>query len=229
MDWIVIYVKATNNMPGRARRCVSRSLDGMMGSPRLANCPSQKTKTTSGLALDEENHMAYSNPALNNNDLVLRKKILSLREHYDLLDLAGTKLGEADGNLVQFPPKFVVVDTNGQELMRLGGKVLSVHRQFTIFDNLGVELGTIRKKIVKLIGEEYWIEKDGNELMRIFGNFTEHDYQMQSNGAQVALVHKKWFTVRDQLGVSITGNVDHRLAIGAVIVIEHVEVTEREK
>jgi len=173
--------------------------------------------------------MAYSNPALSNNDLVLRKKILSLREHYDLIDLAGTKLGEADGNLIQIPPKFTVVDTNGQELMRLGGKVLSVRRQFTIFDSLGVELGTIRKKIVKLIGEEYWIEKDGNELMRIFGNFTEHDYQMQSNGAQVASVHKKWFTVRDQLGVSITGNVDHRLVIGAVIVIEHVEVTEREK
>lgn len=171
--------------------------------------------------------MAYSNPLLENSDFVLKKKILSLREHYDLADRAGTKLGEADGNLFQFPAKFAVVDTNGLELMRLGGKVLSLRNQFAIFDNLDVELGTIRKKIVKLIGEEYWIEKDGNELMRIFGNFTEHDYQMQSNGAQVASVHKKWFTVRDQLGVSITGNVDHRLVIGAVIVIEHVEVTER--
>jgi uncharacterized protein YxjI len=170
-----------------------------------------------------------SNPFFENSDFVLRKKILSLHEHYDLIDLAGTKLGEADGNLFQFPAKFVVVDTNGTELMRLGGKVLSLRNQFTIFDNLGVQLGTIRKKIVKLIGEEYWIEKDGNELMRIFGNFTEHDYQMQSNGVQVASVHKRWFTVRDQLGVTITAPIDHRLVIGAVIVIEHVEVTERQK
>ena len=66
------------------------------------------------------------------------------------------------------------------------------------------------------------------EFMRIYGNFTEHDYQMTVNGAQVALVHKKWFAVRDQIGLSITGEVDHRVAIGAVIVIEHVEVTERE-
>jgi uncharacterized protein YxjI len=159
----------------------------------------------------------------------MKKKILSVREHYDLEDRAGTKLGEADGNLFQLPAKFAVIDTHGSELMRLKGKVLSLRNQFTFYDNAGAELGTIRKKIVKLIGEEFWVEKNGVEFMRIFGNFTEHDYQMQVNGVQVASVHKKWFSIRDQLGVSITGEVDHRVVIGAVIVIEHVEVTEREK
>lgn len=33
--------------------------------------------------------------------------------------------------------------------------------------------------------------------------------------------------VRDQLGVSITREVDRRVVMGAVIVIEHVDVTER--
>jgi uncharacterized protein YxjI len=64
--------------------------------------------------------------------------------------------------------------------------------------------------------------------MRIYGDFTEHEYQLEVGGVPVASVHKKWVTVRDQLGVSITGNVDHRVVIGAVIVIEHVEVTERQ-
>jgi uncharacterized protein YxjI len=63
--------------------------------------------------------------------------------------------------------------------------------------------------------------------MRIYGNFTEHDYQIAVNGVQVASIHKKWVTVRDTIGVSITGNVDHRVIIGAVIVIEHIEVTEK--
>ena len=161
------------------------------------------------------------------NDLVLKKKILSVREHYDLENLNGTKLGEADGNLFQFPAKFVVIDKHGSELMRLEGKVLSFRSQFTFYDDAGAELGTIKKKIVKLIGEEYWVEKDGVELMRIYGNFTEHDYQMEINGVQVASVHKKWISMRDTLEVSITGEVDHRVVIGAVIVIEHVEVSEK--
>jgi len=62
--------------------------------------------------------------------------------------------------------------------------------------------------------------------MRIYGDFTEHDYRMEVQGAPVASVHKKWISLRDQIEVSITGEVDHRVIIGAVIVIEHVEVTE---
>ena len=161
------------------------------------------------------------------NDFIMKKKILSLREHYDLEDLTGTKIGEADGNLFQVPAKFIVIDTHGLEAMHLEGKVLSLRKQFTFHGASGEELGTIKKKIVKLIGEEFWVEKDGVEFMRIYGNFTEHDYQIAVNGVQVASIHKKWVTVRDTIGVSITGNVDHRVIIGAVIVIEHIEVTEK--
>lgn len=172
--------------------------------------------------------MSDTNSLLEVNDLVLKKKILSLREHYDLEDRGGKKLGEAEGNLFQLPAKFNVLDAGSAEVMRIEGKVFSLRRQFTFHDSAGAELGTIYKKIVKLIGEEFWVEKNGVEFMRIYGNFTEHDYQMVINGVQVASVHRKWFTIRDQLGVSIIGDVDHRIVLGAVIVIEHIEVTERE-
>jgi uncharacterized protein YxjI len=158
----------------------------------------------------------------------MKKKILSAREHYDFEDTAGNKLGEADGNLLQVPAKFVVKDTHGLELMHLQGKVFSLRREFTFYGSANEELGTIKKKIAKLIGEEFWVEKNGVEFMRIYGDFTEHEYQLEVGGVPVASVHKKWVSVRDQLGVSITGDVDHRVIIGAVIVIEHVEVTERQ-
>jgi uncharacterized protein YxjI len=162
------------------------------------------------------------------NDFIMQKKILSAHEHYDFLDLKDNKLAEADGNLIQVPPKFQVRDTHGIELMHLQGKTLSLRKEFSLYGSAGEELGTIKKKIAKLVGEEFWVEKDGTEFMRIYGNFTEHEYQIEVAGLSVATVHKKWVTVRDQLGVSITGDVDHRVVIGAVIVIEHVEVTERQ-
>ena len=171
--------------------------------------------------------MSQPSSLLEANDFVMKKKILSLREHYDFEDVTGSKLGEADGNLFQVPAKFTVFDNHGLEMMHLDGKVFSLRRQFTFHDAADEELGIIKKKIVKLIGEEFWVEKDGVEFMRIYGNFTEHDYKMEVNGVQVANLHKKWAAVRDTIGVSITGNVDHRVIIGAVIVIEHVEVTEK--
>lgn len=170
--------------------------------------------------------MSYSNFLFEINDVVMKKKILSVREHYDFEDVNGAQLGFAEGNFLQFPPKFVVVDNHGAELMHLQGKMVSLRSEFTIYDNQGAELGTIRKKIAKLIGEEFWVEKNGVEFMRIYGDFTEHDYRMEVQGVPVASVHRKWVSLRDQIGVSITGEVDHRVIIGAMIVIEHVEVTE---
>ena len=112
--------------------------------------------------------------------------------------------------------------------MHLQGKVFSLRHEFTFHGSANEELGTIKKKIAKLVGEEFWVEKNGAEFMRIYGDFTEHEYQLEVAGVAVASVHKKWVSLRDQLGVSITGDVDHRVVIGAVIVIEHVEVTERQ-
>ncbi len=34
-------------------------------------------------------------------DIAMNKKLLSLREHYDLQDRQGTYVGEADGNFLQ--------------------------------------------------------------------------------------------------------------------------------
>ena len=56
-----------------------------------------------------------------------------------------------------------------------------------------------------------------------YGDFTEHDYQFEIDGALVASAHKKWVTLRDQIEIIITGEVDHRLIISTVIVIEHIE------
>jgi uncharacterized protein YxjI len=162
----------------------------------------------------------------------LKKKSIFSGAHYDVEDTTGIKLGEANLTMrhvstLQFAPTFTVTDTNGSEVMHLEMKMPSTRLQFTFFDPAGAEIATIKKKILKFPGDEFWIEKNGVETMRIYGNFTEHDYQMEISGGRVASVHKKWFSTRDQLGVSITGEVDHRVILGAVIVIEHVEVTQR--
>ena len=72
------------------------------------------------------------------------------------------------------------------------------------------------------------MEKNWAELMRIYGDFTIHDYQFEVIGALVASFYKKWVALRDQIGLSITCEVDKRLIIAAVIVIEHLEANERQ-
>lgn len=190
-----------------------------------------------GLSLGSQAQVAPNVPStsvsgssmlLQTNDIVMKKKILSLTEHYDFEDLQGNKLGEGDGNFFQFPAKFRVLDNSG-EVMHVDGKLISIRRQFNFYDNSGNELGEIKKKLMKLIGQEYWVEQNGNQFLRIYGNFVEHDYRFEINKQTVAQVHKKWVAMRDTFGVSINGDVDHRIVIGSIIVIEHEEVSERNR
>ncbi len=142
---------------------------------------------------------------LDANEFIIQKKILSAHEHYDFLDLQGNKLAEADGNLIQIPPKFEVKDTHNIELLHMQGKTLTYTTNSLFYDTTGEELGTIKKKIANFVHQEYWVEKNGAEFMRIYGDFTRHEYQMEIAGQSVAAVHRKWVSLRDQMGVSITG------------------------
>ena len=161
------------------------------------------------------------------NEIVMKKRILSLKEHYDIEDRSGNRLAEGEGNFIQIPAVFQVKDPRSNaQIMEIEGKILTLHKQFTIKDFNGDPLGVIQKKIIKLIGQEFWIEKDGAELMRIYGNFLNHDYSMKVQGQKVASVHRKWVSIKDQFGISVLGPVDHRLVVGATIVIEHIMVEE---
>lgn len=166
---------------------------------------------------------------VSSKDLVLNKKIVSLREHYDIQSTDGSPLGQAEGNFFQFPAKFEVEDSNGALVMYVEGKLVSLRREFRMYDPSGVMLATIKKKLAKLIGSEYWLEVDGYQIAKIYGNFVEHDYRIQVKGTNAVQVHKKWASIRDSFSISISGPIDHRLVIGSVIVIEHEEVTERRR
>jgi uncharacterized protein YxjI len=164
---------------------------------------------------------------LNTKEIVMKRKLMSAREHYDIEDRSGRKIGEGEGNFVQVPARFIVSEVSDSsaktEVMHIDGKLLSLRHQFTLYDGSGNLLGELKKKIAKLIGQEYWLEVNGTELMRIFGNFSQHQYQMTVNGQQVAEVNRKWVSVTNEFGLSITGDVDPRIVIGSAVVIEHLE------
>ena len=73
----------------------------------------------------------------------MKKKIMSVREHYDFEDPNGRKLGEGNGNFFQVPAKFVVLSSPdstgnaGHEIMHIDGKILSLHHEFNLYDASG--------------------------------------------------------------------------------------------
>jgi uncharacterized protein YxjI len=90
-------------------------------------------------------NMSDSNYPFEINEVVMKKRILSVREHYDFQDPQGAPLASAEANFLQMPPVFVVTDTHGSELIRLQGKMVSIRSEFAIYDNQGVNLEPLRE------------------------------------------------------------------------------------
>ena len=157
---------------------------------------------------------------------IWKNRTLSI-PYYDLEDRAGVKLGEASMSFR--PNKFAVNDASGNEVLHIGSKVRVMigFWESTFYSPSGEELGTIHKKLVTFFGkEEFWVEKDGVEFMRIYVDSSERNYKMQVRGFQVASAYKHIRAFRpEQLEISITGGVDRRVVIGAVIVIEFLNAT----
>jgi uncharacterized protein YxjI len=181
--------------------------------------------------------LSYS--LLEAGELILIKKIISIRRQYDFMDRNGTKLGEADGNIAQVPPKFRVIDNHGVEIMHLQGKAFSKQKDYTFYSPSGEEIGIMRA-IFEKDELQFLVERNGEQFMFIHRELSSkplleelvtlpnpdeflrglQDYVMEIGGQTVARVHRKWLSVRNQIELSIIGEVDHRLIIGAVIVIE---------
>ena len=178
------------------------------------------------------------------NELILVKKILSVRTHYDFVDVQGKKLGEADGNLVQNPPEFTIFDSKDVEIMRLQREQLPKNKDYTFYSYSGEKIGTI-KQISGTDAAQFLVEKEGRQLMKIYPENSSKStleslvslptpeelfrpllkYIMEADGQIVATVQMKWRpTIRNQVELSIIGNVDHRIVIGGLIVIEQVAV-----
>ena len=187
-----------------------------------------------------DDKLSYS--LLEAGDLILIKKIISVRRHYHFMDRQGTKLGEADGNIVQVPPKFRVIDNHGVEIMHLHGKAFSKQKDYTFYSPSGEKIGIMRA-IFEKDELQFLVERNGEQFMFIHRELSskplleelvtlpnpdeflqglQEDYVMEIGGQTVAKIHRKRLSLRNQIELSIIGEVDHRLIIGAVIVIEDV-------
>ncbi len=105
------------------------------------------------------------------------------------------------------------------------GKVLTIRPTFEIYDTQGL-VAVVKKKILKLLGSEWWLEDaSGKEVARIKGNITEHNFSIQSpSGNQVALIHKKWVSVRDSYGIEVLSQeLNPYVIIAYAIAMDHAQ------
>jgi uncharacterized protein YxjI len=159
------------------------------------------------------------------NEYVIEQKIVAMRDTFGIKDRSGNLLAYVKKKIMSWGPQFWFETPDGTRLGEMHGKVLTIRPTFEIYDTQGL-VAVVKKKILKLLGSEWWLEDNtGREIARIKGNITEHDFKVQSpTGSEIAIVHKKWVSVRDSYGIEIVNQeIKPYVIVAYVIAMDHAE------
>jgi uncharacterized protein YxjI len=168
---------------------------------------------------------AGSGSVFTGTQYIIEQKIVALRDTFGIKDRNGALLAYVKKKLVSWGPQFYFETPDGTRLGEMKGKVLTIRPTFEIYDTQGL-VAVVKKKVLKLLGSEWWLEDtSGKEIARIKGNITEHNFTIQSpSGSQVALIHKKWVSVRDSYGIEVLSQeLNQYVIIAYAIAMDHTQ------
>jgi uncharacterized protein YxjI len=153
------------------------------------------------------------------NVYMLREKMFSIGDDFWIENGAGEKAYKVDGKALRIRETLVIEDATGREVATIKEKLVSVRDVMTI-ERDGQPLATIKKAMFTPLRERFEVEGVGGLSYEVKGRITDHQYEFERGGNQVAEVAKKWFRVRDSYGVEIGPNEDVGLILAAVVAID---------
>ena len=143
--------------------------------------------------------------------------------------------------------KFTVKDVNGEDRYFVEGEVFSWGKKLHMYDLRGNEVAFIQQKLFTFL-PRYFVYV-GDELVAeivkeftffhnsytinglnwtVDGNFLDHDYAVESQGRNIAVVTKEWFTWGDAYQIDVSDVIDPVLALSVVLVIDACIDAERD-
>src|SRR5262249_6858253 len=76
------------------------------------------------------------------------------------------------------------------------------------------------KALITPLRERWVINLEDGPDLHAHGNFVDHEYTIERDGAKVAEVSKRWFRVRDTYGVEVAPGENDVLILAATAVID---------
>jgi len=156
-------------------------------------------------------------------NFLIRKKLLSIGDDFWVEDESGERAFKVDGKAFRLRDTFVVETPDGQELLRIKEQRLKLHKTYAI-ERDGDELATVSKALFTPLRDKFRVELSSGGVLEAQGDLLDHEFTIKwENGATMAEVSKRWFTVRDSYGLSVGPTQDAVLALAIAVCIDAIE------
>ncbi|GGX17411.1 LURP-one-related/scramblase family protein [Streptomyces lomondensis] len=155
-------------------------------------------------------------------------RLLGFGDDYWIEDEHGTKVFLVDGKALRLRDTWELKDPQGHVLVEIHQKMLAL-RDTMVLQRGGEPLATVRRKRLSLLRNHYRVSlADGNEL-DVSGKVLDREFAVEYDGELLAVISRRWLTVRDTYGVDVVReDADPALLIAVAVCVIHLAEKERE-
>ncbi|MFC8143609.1 LURP-one-related/scramblase family protein [Streptomyces paradoxus] len=155
-------------------------------------------------------------------------RLLGFGDDYWIEDDHGSKVFLVDGKALRLRDTWELKDTQGRVLVDIHQKMLAL-RDTMVLQRGGEPLATIRRKRLSLLRNHYRVSlADGNEL-DVSGKILDREFAVEYDGELLAVISRRWLTVRDTYGVDVVReDADPALLIAVAVCVIHLAEKERQ-
>jgi uncharacterized protein YxjI len=155
-------------------------------------------------------------------------RLLGFGDDYWIEDDHGSKVFLVDGKALRLRDTWELKDPQGRVLVDIHQKMLAL-RDTMVLQRAGEPLATIRRKRLSLLRNHYRVSlADGSEL-DVSGKILDREFAVEYDGELLAVISRRWLTLRDTYGVDVVReDADPALLIAVAVCVIHLAEKERE-
>ncbi|GAA0902540.1 LURP-one-related/scramblase family protein [Streptomyces thermoalcalitolerans] len=159
----------------------------------------------------------------------MRDRTLGIGDDYWIEDEHGTKVFLVDGKALRLRDTFELKDAQGRVLVDIRQK-MSALRDTMVIERGGEPLARIRRKRLSLLRNHYRVSLvDGTEL-DVSGKILDREFAVEYDGELLAVISRRWLSVRETYGVDIVrDDADPALLIAVAVCVIHMAERERDE
>jgi len=150
---------------------------------------------------------------------IIRQKIFSFRDSFTIKNEFNEDCFKVYGKILAIGNKLFLKDMQDHELFYIEQRLFRFLPEYTIYQN-GVVVATVKKRFTLFRPSFDITSSFGN--FNIEGNFLAYDFTVFRDGTPAAIVSKKWFSLSDTYGVSVSGNENQAFILALVIVLDQI-------
>ena len=159
---------------------------------------------------------------------VIRERLFSVGDDFDVLDEHGTKVLHVDGKVLSARDKVVIEDVSGAEVASVHRHLVSLRPTYEIRIG-GEKAAEVRKNLFTPFRDKFTIDVPGPEDLTMKGDLLDHEYVIERDGRDVAAVSKRWLTVRDTYAVQVEAGEEPLLIVASVLALDLALAREAKK